>query len=466
MKLKTILLASAAFALAACDSDDVAPLSTGGPLANPQDALVVQVIHAVPDAPPVNVNFGTSTLPGLDFKGSIGGIGVEPGTFAVSIDAIDAAGTIDGVVSENVTLTGNTIATIVAVGSTATIQAVVAEQPLTAPAAGNARVFVVHGVEGAGVVEVFASAAGVAPVAADSLGTFDFGDDIGPAEVPAGDYLITVTDGGAAGTVLYNGTITLSDGLDAVLVATPTTQGGTTAPLSLVGHARNANATVEFRDDDDQAFVRVGHLIPDAPGVDVLADGAELVGDLEFPDFTPIVEVAPDTYDVAVTLANDAASVVIPADPMEDTVELTFGVGTTTNVIAIGEVAADPTNIAAIVAADDPRPIAVYAKVRAIHASPTAGNVDIHVTTVGGAISADTIVAEDVALGDNTGFLALDNVADPGTPDYDIVITPTGSTTPAIDPISIELADGDVITAIARDEALGIVLNSVTVLAP
>ncbi len=455
MKLKAILLASAAFALAACDSDDVEPLTTGGPLANPQNGLVVQVIHAVADAPAVNVTLGSSTIPGLDFKGSIGGIGIEAGTYNVAVDAIDAAGTIPGVIGPaNIPFTANTITTIVAVGSTATIQPLIAEQPLVAPAAGNARFFVLHGVEGAGVVEVFASAAGVAPTAGDSLGTFDFLGEIGPAEVPAGDYLITVTDGGVGGTVLYDATLTLSDGLDAVLVATPTTTGGGTAALSLVGHARNINATVEFRDADDPGLVRVVHASPDAPAVDVIADGAVLIPDLSFPNAFPdnasLTPLPPATYEIEVSPAGAyPGTVVIPDDG--STIPLAVAAGSSTEVLAIGELA----SITAITATDDPRPIAVYAKVRAIHASPTAGAVDIHVTAPGGALSADTVVAGGVVLGDNTGFLALDNVADPGAPDYDVTITPTGTTTAAIGPIALEIADGDVITVIARDDVGG-----------
>ncbi len=450
MKLKAILLASAAFALAACDSDDVAPLSTNGPLFNPSQQLIVQVIHAVPDAPEVNVTLGSSTISGLDFKGAIGGIGIEPGTVGVTVSAVDADGTIDVIGPANIPFAADTITTIVAVGSTATIQPLIVEQPLTGPADGNARVFVLHGFEGAGIVDVYVSAAGVAPVAGDLLGSFDFLGELGPAEVPAGDYLITVTEGGNAANVLYDATVTLSAGLDAVLVATPTTTGGTTAPLSLVGFARNINTAVEFRDDDDPGFVRVTHASPDAPAVDVVADGAVLIPGLTFPNDSGIAELPAATYEIEVSPAGAyPGTVVIPNDG--STIPLAVGAGTTTEVLAIGPLA----TIDAITATDDPRSIAIYAKVRAIHASPTAPNVDIHVSAPGAALSADTVALADVPFGANSGFVPLDNVADPGAPDYDITITATGSLTPAIGPIALELADGDVITVIARDEVGG-----------
>ena len=239
------------------------------------------------------------------------------------------------------------------------------------------------------------------------------------------------------------------------MVATPTTAGGSTAAISLVGHARNSASSVEFKDDDDPAFVRVVHLSPDAPAVDVHvdADPTPFVAGLAFADpfATPIVEVEPGTYDIEVSPAGGyPGTVVIPDDG--STVELTLDAGTTTNVLAVGELA----TIEAITATDDPRSVATYAKVRLIHASPTAGDVDVYVTAPGVTdLSGETPVATDVAFKDNSGFVPLDDVADPGAADYDITVTAAGSTTAAIGPIPLEIADGDVITIIARDEAGG-----------
>ena len=139
---------------------------------------------------------------------------------------------------------------------------------------------------------------------------------------------------------------------------------------------------------------------PDAPLVDVLVnDAIELVGDLGFPTATPVVSVDPGTYNIKVTVADNPGVIAIEAD-------LTFDAGVGYDILAIGPLA----TIAPLVAIDDSRPIATAAKVRIVHASPTAQDVDIFITAPGADITAETpdpeggLIERD-ANGEPTGLL-------------------------------------------------------------
>jgi len=246
-----------------------------------------------------------------------------------------------------------------------------------------------------------------------------------------------VTVAGDASAVVYDtGTITLASGSNLLLAAVENTSTGT-APISLV--VLDGSGSSEILDAGTPADLRVVHASPNAPPVDVVVDddfANPLVSDLGFPDFTPFVSVPPATYNVKVTDAATQTLVPIDAD-----VQLTAGIRYT--VLAVGNLAA----IEPLFATDDARRVATNAKVRIIHASPTAQDVDIYVTAPGTDIGTVEPARAVVPFKANTGYLELA----PGS--YDVTVTPTGSKTAAIGPATLSFEAGDVLTVVARDEA-------------
>lgn len=423
---KIIIVACSAFALAACDSDSN----------NRDRTFQLQVLHASADAPPVNVFIdGVEVLSGVDYKAGSGFATLDRGTYEVRVDGILPNGTATVIGPVDLTFDRGNIYTIAAVNNVAAIEPVVLEQPDEDVSAGSARLFVLHGVPGPLPVDVYVTAPGAALNASAPVGTFDFKETLGPVEVAAGDYQVRVTLAGDPTTVAYDsGTITLNDADDLRLAAVPNSNGGPAA-VTLVG--LTSGGSVELLDNRTPTALRVGHLSPDTGFVDVIVDGGNYLTNVPFPAVTGFAPLPADTYNVAVQAAGNPS--VTPIGP----VDLDLAPGTFYSVLAVDFF----STIQPLILTDDPRPIATNAKVRIVHASPTAQDVDIYVTAVGADINTESPTLATVPFLANTGYLAL------AAGDYDVTVTPAGTKTAAIGPATISIADGGVYTAIARDPA-------------
>jgi len=477
-----LLIAASLFALTACDSNDNDP----PPVDPPVPSTTVQVLHASPDAPAVDVLVdGEVALTAVDYKDSSGWGEFGAGTYSIEVQGILPGGNATVIGPADLTFDADTINTVVALNDVQNIEPLVLTQPRTPVSAGAARVWVLHAARNVqdlvqGPVDVYVTTPDADLTAEAPLGSFNFKETLpadGPAELPAGDYQIRVgvgTPGDANFLLAFDsGTVTLADGADLVIAAVPNTTRGD-SPVSLV--VLDSNGSGEILNDGTPAALRVVHASNNTPAVDVFADGAALIEGLEFPDFAPLdgpTEVPAGTYSVVVAPAGTgvAGAAIGPAD-------LEFAAGTTTDVIAVGRLGGTEGTIEELtvtVANDDPRPIPLFAKVRIIHASVTAAaatadSVDIYVTAPNTDISDESVepTLRGVAYLANTGFLALPG----GT--YDITVTVGGSRVPAIGPLEdVVLADGGVYTVIARDALpgaaatdLGVILIDDTPAAP
>lgn len=401
----------------------------------------LRVLHASPDAPKVDVLAGgEAVLEGVDYKIGSGYLTVPAGTLTVAVDGIlpgDDTATVIGPV--DLDLESGTRYTVVAFGEVADIEPLVVTVPVATVGSNETRVQVLHAAPAAPEADVFVVEPGTSdPTGLAPLGAFDQKETLGPVTVPAGEYRILVTLTGDTDVVFDSGPVTLPGGADLLLTAVNNTATGD-APISLV--AMDGSGSFEILDTNTPANIRVVHASPDAPAVDVVVNddfANPLVPALAFPETTGYVAPAPDDYNVKVVPAG-TTNAVVDAD-------LTLDAGESYTVIALGLASGTPS-IEPLVLVDDPRRVATEARVRLVHASTLAGEVDIYVTEPGASLEASTPAFTAVPFKADTGYVSLPT----GT--YDVSVTPTGSTIPAIGPIELTLQASGVYVAIARDSA-------------
>ncbi|MEP7702776.1 CHRD domain-containing protein [Paraglaciecola sp. 25GB23A] len=448
---KGLIVGSLAFGLLGCnsDSDDDAVIPEVVAKSN------IQIIHAVYDAPTVNVFVDGALFGGLenvDYQGASPWIEVDSASYAVRVEA-NLPGDNADVISANVTLDGDMTYSVLAVGSAAdgSIEPLIVANTKSDIGAGNVRLQVVHAASTAPTVDVYVTAPMADIEVEQPLATAAFKDFTGQVEVTAGDYQIRLTPAGTKTVVYDSGTVSLTAGSDLLVMATTNTGTGS-SPVSLL--ASDGTNSFILWDVNSKANVRVVHAVSDAPAVDVIANNAlTLFNGVAFPDITGYAAVDAGTYLIDVAVDSDNSIVAI------DDAEIVVESGKFYTAFANSDLA----TIGLDLVVDMPRPIATAAKVRIFHASPDAGNVDIYVTADGDIANVDPAFA---AVPFTTPMLAETGYVELAAGDYVVTVTGAGSKDAAIETGTLSLAVNKVYTAIAIDSANGPTLLTADDLAP
>jgi hypothetical protein len=339
----------------------------------------LRVLHGA-DAPEVDIWLnGAPGVTGLAFGQDTGYISLPSGEYQIQVTPAGAG--IDDpaniVVDATVPFEADTMTTIVATGSldTGIVPQIVADAP--APAADMADVKVGHMSWDAPAVDILA---GGAPV----VEGLEFPNVAGPLSVPGGAYDFDVA---VAGT-------------DTIAIDVPelTLDNGVAYSVYAIGSLANESLTAVALVDADtrEANVRVAHLSPDAPAVDVFVNGEAALEGVSFGDISGYLPVPAGEYRLQVAPAGAGADAAV----IDATVALDAGSWTT--VAAANNVA----NIEPLVFADAPPvPVAGAVLLRAYHASADAPRrVDIAPDGVG----RNKAVVKKLRFGRNTDFLQLD----------------------------------------------------------
>lgn len=420
----------------------------------------VRVLHAVSDAPDVNVAInGNVSVPEAGFR-QAAILNPVIGTYSVSVDGILPGGTTTPVInSTDLTFEPGINYEIIASGTVADgVSPIVLEDSGDRNDATSARLRVVHlspeaQAAAGGPVDVYLSLADD-ELPADPAFTFSFGEDVGPLEVSAGNYRVRITPENARHTIVYDsGSLSLAAGSDLLVGAIDNTLFGNvsqgSSPVNLL--VVNGDQTTEVFSADTGANIRAVHNSSDAGAVDVYlnkepASSTPDVSGLEFGETVPAsattgsyvsLDVGPNR--VAITQSGSDTPVI------DETPDLVSGQLLT--ILAAGE-AGDGT-IEALIFADDNRRIATEAKLRVIHGAIEAPVVDVYLIPTAETGTGDTAIGNaepalnDFEYGATSGYVSV------AEGEYVVFITDTDGNE-LFKSGSLSLDNGGVYTAVAR----------------
>ncbi len=438
MRKAFLFISIAAVFIAGCGSSSSSSLPATPPVAN-LGTVDFELVHASQDAPPVNLSVGGTVIAsGADFLDAAF-VTTTGGEITVNVEGIIPGGNAD-VITETATFTDGQRVTVFAANDVANIEPIILIDDQPDVAATDVRVRIVHAASNVtpitDMVDIYVTAPGD-PIAAATPFTLMFGGSTVAVTVPAGDYRIRITPASSSTVVYDSGTVALAGGSDLVVAALANVGPGD-SPVELI--ALTGSASLRLIDENTPADLRVGHISADAGTVDVLAnDGLPpAVPSLEYGVVTGYLPLPAGPINFKVTEEG------IPANVAIDTLdEVSLDAGVTYSVFAVG--LAGDMSLTYQVAVDNPRRVTTESRVRIFHGSPAAGSVDIYVVGTGEAIDGLTPNFTAVEFGADTGYVPLA----PGS--YDVVVTPTGDTLPAIPRTPITVAGGGIYTAIAAD---------------
>ncbi|MCH8501655.1 MAG: DUF4397 domain-containing protein [Aliidiomarina sp.] len=446
-----ILSASvAALLLAACNSssspETPQPNPPQPPTPPPAGEFELRVHHASADAPAVNITVnGDNFLEGVDYQVSSGLAVVEEGNYEVGVDAIlpdNSTVTVIGPLSLD--LEADTRYDVFALGRVddETLEPFIVANDVSTVGDGNARLQVLHGVPVDLTVDVYLTEFGADLSAEQPAATLAYKDHTGQVEVAGGDYQIRITVAGDADAVVFDsGEISLPAGADLFVTATPSVGANSgERPIALL--IADGEGSAVLHSVDAGADARVVHAVADAPAVDVLVNDDAVLTEVPFLAFSGYLNLPADTYNIKVNAAGTDVTVIDVDLPVENAQQY--------SILAVGELGGD--GIAPAVLLEDNRRITTAAIVRIIHASPTAGLVDIYVTATDD-ISDASPAFEGVDF-DASALQATGNVALPPG-EYFVTVTLSGTKDAAIGPLLLDLQGGGLYTAIAVDATTG-----------
>ena len=430
----------AVFGVTGCDDDD------DDNMTNPMPGqTMVRVGHLSPDTGPVDVLVDDAVvLEDVDFTDFSNYLELDTGMTNVKVTPANMNGTV--AIEADLDLMDGVVYTVIATGLSGdgSLGAEVLVDDLTKDAA-NASIRFVHASPDAPNVDI---------TLPDGTVLFDdvaFGDaDEDRLVTPGGAYDLQARVAGTETVALWLDDVTVMDNAVYTVYAIGTLADGTLRALVTVDEMASGSTSLELPAATTE--LRVAHLSPDAPNVDVWLDGAlvNALVNVPFEAVSDYLTVTAGTHNVQVFETGTSTTAVIDVD-LTLAPDLDYTAAATGLVSLLGQ--NDPAALGAtLITYDGQTPMPGQALVRFVHASPDAPAVDVSVADGG------------PTLFDNTEFLGIREFVGVDAGTYDLEVTLEAGGALALSVPDVTLNAGDVVTIYATGQAGDETLNALPVM--
>jgi hypothetical protein len=212
----------------------------------------------------------------------------------------------------------------------------------------------------------------------------------------------------------------------------------TFVPLLIAAAALSAACSDDNNSPQGEGRLRVVHVSPDAPDLDVVLDGDTVATGIAYLGSTDYLQLSAAGHVLQIADAS-AATTLLDQD-------VTVADGTDYTMI-VGDTLADISGV--VLTDDNGTPPAGTIRIRAVHEAPSAGPVDVYVTEPDADITLTSPVASNVVFGQVLPYVTTNA----GT--YQVRVTPTGTKDVVIDSGTLTLESSQVRTVIAVEATGG-----------
>lgn len=183
--------------------------------------------------------------------------------------------------------------------------------------------------------------------------------------------------------------------------------------------------------------VRVLHASPDAPAVDVLVDGARVLENLPFREYSEYLALPAGPHEIRVNVTGTSTTV-LQATP-------SVAAGRDYTAIAVGYAGKSPALDLMLLEDDNTVPAGTNIKIRVVHGAAGAPAVDVYVTTPFETLDGKNAVLSNVPFKVASGYLTVPASL------YQARVAVAGTKTVAIDSHRLVTWPGIVRTVVAVD---------------